>query len=467
LAAVASGEGAPPSGKHGYNMPDTTKFGLSKLQALFMELFGLSRQVALAASLLIVVVAGAGIYWFVHSAPPRTITISAGPAGSSLEMMADRFRTNLERSGVTLKILTSQGSQENLERLEDPSAHVDIAFVQGGVTNSLSRSAVVSLGSINYQPLLIFYRSDVPITLLSQLAGKRVAIGPQGSGTRALALALLDLNGIGTNGPATLLNIEGEEASRALLEGSVDAVFLMGDSASPQVIKKLLQTPEVQLYDFVQADGYSRKISYLNRLDLPRGSIDFGKDIPSHDVGLVAPTVELLARPELHPALSDLLLEAAQDVSGGPSLLRRRGEFPSPVQHDVPISADAQRFYKSGKSFLYKKLPFWLASLLNRVVVVFVPMLIILIPGLKLIPNMYRWRMRLMIYKWYRALLSLEREVMDGVNEGRRKTLSGRLDEIETAVNRMRVPASFADQFYVLRQNIMWVRKMLLETVAK
>jgi len=445
-------------------MADTKKLGLSRLQGFFMELFGLSRAVALAASLLIISIIVFAVFWFFHSAPPRTITISTGPVGSSFEATAEKYRDVLARprNGVTLKILSSQGSSDNLQRLENTSADVDIGFVQGGITNGLAGSGLVSLGSINYQPLLVFYQSVAPMVLLSELGGKRVAIGPEGSGTRGLALALLGINGIQPGDATKFLDLDAEAAGKALLDGSADAVFLMGDSAPPALMRKLLLTPGVRLYDFAQADGYTRRISYLDKLTLPRGSIDFGKDIPSHDVSLLGPTVELLARPKLHPALSDLLLEAAREVNGAGGLFKRRGEFPAPLEHDVPISADAARFYKSGKSFLYRTLPFWLASLVNRILVAFVPMIVILIPAVRIIPNIYRWRIRMLLYKWYRALLALEREPVTNMTAKKRAELTSRLDEIELAVNRMRVPASFADQFYVLRQNIGYVRNLLM-----
>ncbi len=256
-------------------------------------------------------------------------------------------------------------------------------------------------------------------------------------------------------------DLDADDAAKALVDGKVDAVFLMGDSASPQVMRKLLLTPEIRLFDFTQADGYTRRISYLTKLELPEGSVDFGSNIPSQDVRLVGPTVELLARPSLHPALSDLLLEAAREVHGGPSLMRKRGEFPAPIEHDYPISADATRFYKSGKSFLYRTLPFWLATLVNRMLVAFVPVVVVLVPGLRMIPALYRWRLKLLIYRWYRALLRVERELLIPVQTEQHAELVERVGEIETAVNRMKVPASFAEQFYVLRQHIDYVRARL------
>jgi hypothetical protein len=235
----------------------------------------------------------------------------------------------------------------------------------------------------------------------------------------------------------------------------------MGDSASPQVMRQLLLSPDVRLLNFTQAEGYTRRISYLYKLELPKGSLDFGKDIPPHDVYVLGPTLELLARPGLHPALCDLLIEAAKEVHGKASLLKRKGEFPAPLEHDYPISTEASRYYRSGKSFLYRSLPYGLASVANRVLVVFVPLLVLLIPSLRVVPPLLRWRVKLSLYRRYGALLAVERELLRPVTHEQREQLLARLGEIENAINKMKVPASFADQFYGLRGDIGFVRDRL------
>jgi hypothetical protein len=330
------------------------------------------------------------------------------------------------------------------------------------VTNGINTDKLVSLGSVAYEPLLVFYRSAAPVDFLSELNGKRLAIGPVGSGTRFLAFALLAANGIKPGGATVLLDLDAEGATKALLASTVDAVFLMGDSASTQNMRELLRTPDIRLFDFTQADGYARRIHYLNKLELPKGSIDLGENIPPHDVYLIGPTVELIARANLHPALTDLLLEAAREVHGRAALLQRRGEFPAPLEVDFHLSGEARRFYASGKSFLYRSLPFWLASRVNRILVVFVPMIFVLIPGLRFIPSVYRWQIRLRIYRSYRALLVLERESFAPSTPEKREELLSQLDHIEKAVNEMKVPASFANEFYGLRGHIVFVRDRLM-----
>ena len=379
-------------------------------------------------------------------------------------MTRSRSQGDGSSCGVTLTILKSEGSLENLERLEDPKFKVDVGFVQDGVAKGQKTDKLVSLGSMFYEPLFIFYRNGKQLDVLSQFSGKRLAIGEDGTGTQVLALELLDRNGIKPGGPTQLLEIDDDEAAEALLAGKIDAAFMMSDSASSKLVHDLLRKPGVKLFDFSQADAYTRRLSYLNKTVLPKGSIDFGKRIPEQDISLVSPTVELIARADLHPALSDLLLEAATEVHSKAGLTNKRGEFPSPRENEYRISPDAARFYKSGKSFLYRYLPFQLASLLNRVVVVFVPMLLILIPSVRSIPKVYRWQMRLRIIRWYRALLVLEKDMSAGpVRPDQKEEIERQLAHIERAVNKMKVPASFADQFYGLRVNIDFVRTKLTQ----
>ena len=258
--------------------------------------------------------------------------------------------------------------------------------------------------------------------------------------------------------------MDDEDAEKALLEGKIDAAFMMSDSASSQTMRDLMRQPGITVFDFSQADAYTRRVRYLNKLVLLKGSIDFGKNIPDHDINLLSPTVELVARTDLHPALSDLLLEAATEVHSRAGMYQRRGEFPAPREHEYPISSDAQRFYKSGKSFLYRYLPFWLASFLNRILVVILPMILVLIPMLKNLPTIYRWRMRLRILRWYRALLVLESNLSMNMISEKREELLSRLSHIEQAVNNLKIPASFAGQFYSLRGHIAMVRERLMNS---
>jgi hypothetical protein len=235
----------------------------------------------------------------------------------------------------------------------------------------------------------------------------------------------------------------------------------MGDSATPESMRELVHSPGIRLFDFVQAEAYVRRFRYLSKLELPAGSLDLGRNTPPQSLTLIAPTVELIARPSLHPALSDLLIEAAREVHGRATLIQRVGEFPAPLDHEYPISDDAARYYKSGKGIAYRYLPFWAASLVDRALVVLVPIILVLIPGLRLVPVLYNWRAKARIYRPYGELMALERAAMAQPTSDQRTELLQRLDGIEKSVIALKMPGSFADQVYVLREHINFVRQQL------
>lgn len=426
------------------------------------ELYGRSIILFMLAMLTIIFVICVAVFTFFNSAAPTTITIASGPPGSIFERHAQKYKEILAREGVRVIILPSEGSTDNLHKLAERNGEADVGFVQGGFEPGLDTSHLMSLGSISYQPLLVFYHGETR-TLISDFAGDTLNIGAPGSGTHTLALAILEENGITPGGDTALAMQDSQQPVRDLLENRIDALFLMGDTASVELMRKLVQTPGINIFNFTQADGYTRRIKYLNKLVLPEGSLDLGKNIPVNDLYLLAPTVELVARENLHPALSDVLLEAAREVHGTAGLFRKKGEFPAPLSQEFRISPDATRYYASGKSFLYRNFPFWVASLINRVLAVLVPIALLLIPGLRIAPMVYRWRIQSRIYPWYKALLELERDAFGApVDMAKREKLLLQLDHIEDKVNHIKIPASFGDLFYGLRGHIGFVRSRLL-----
>jgi len=412
-----------------------------------------------------VLLAGAAALWVavkaVRFAPPSRIRIASGPDGSGYRNSAEKYKKIIEHYGVKVDIIPTRGALDNLEKLADPRAKVDVGFVQGGLTEGIDTSRLVSLGSMFAQPLMIYCRSQKPPELLSELRGKRLAIGPEGTGARVLALNILRANEM-DRPPTVLLDLGGAEASKALLAGHIDAAFLMGDSATPEVMRSLREVPGIELLTFRQAEAYLRKFRFLSKLTLPEGAMDLGRNYPPRTIDLIGPTVELVARSSLHPALSDLLISAAREVHGGPGLFRTAGEYPAPLARDFPISRDAERYYKSGEQFLYKTLPFWLATLVDRLLVVLLPLLVVIVPATRIAPAVYRWRVRSRIYRWYGALMAIERDMRAHPNADGRQEILQRLDDIMEAVNGIRTPLSFADQLYVLRDHVAAVRRRLV-----
>ncbi len=404
---------------------------------------------------------------YISPAPPHKLTMVTGPADSTFARVGERYKKILAREGITLTLLQSEGSVDNLNRLSDPKSKVDIGLVQAGLTTS-ETSDLVSLGSMFFEPVLLFYRGSTDMQRISELAGERVAVGPEGSGVRALALALLKANGIEEQGSSRLSSLEGTAAAKALIDHQLDAIFLTGDSASPQAAKELLHTEGVRMFGFARADAYLRRFPYLNKIPIPAAAFDLGVGLPANDINMLAPTVELVAHAELHPALVDVLLSAAYQVHGRASVIQSAGEFPNPTAYLFPIGQEAERYYKTGsKSVVYRYLPFWLASLVNRLLVVLLPIIVVVIPGLRLLPQLYRWRVNRRIHSRYSELMSLEKETLrPDVTPQRRAELLKQLEHIERRAIGERTPGSHADQLYLLREHIEFVRENLARESA-
>lgn len=253
---------------------------------------------------------------------------------------------------------------------------------------------------------------------------------------------------------AILQSLDGDDAIKALLAKKVDAIFVMSELTRGRKVRELMQQPGIRLMNFAQADGYLRRLKFMSRLTAPQGSFDLGLNLPPHDVQLVGTPIELVAREELHPAISDLLIAAAREIHGKPGMFRKSGEFPTPVEYEIPLSEEAKRYYAAGAPFLYKRFPFWLASLIDRVLLVLVPLLIVVVPVSRLVTPLYTWRMRSRIYRLYGSLILIEREMQLERTPEREQQIKERLQQIETAVDLLQLPLAFADQLYVLREHI-------------
>jgi TRAP-type uncharacterized transport system substrate-binding protein len=423
-----------------------------------IETFGFTPWFASIVAVFLSLLAVAALGWLWLSAPPRKITIATGPEGSSFYRYAQAYKTNLATKGVAVEILETGGSLDNLRRLTAKDSQVDLAFVQGGLTGEKAPPGVVSLGSVAYQPVWVYYRGEARIARLSELAGRRLGIGAPGSGTHALATAMLAANGI-TGAPSVLVEQPAEAAAADLMAGKLDAVFFMGEAAPLQTLRTLMRAPGIRMFSFEQADAYARRIRYLEKIVLPQGAFDIERNLPPQDVTLVGPVVELLARKGFNAAVSDVLLDQARLVHGRLGPYTKRGEFPAPLERDFPLSDDALRFYKAGLGFTYRMIDsFWAASLINRVLVAIVPLILLLVPAFRILPLAYRWTVQLKIYRCYRPLLALEKEVHLPLTPQQRAEFEARLDEIAAEVEALTVPVSFAFQYYTLKNHVAFVR---------
>jgi TRAP transporter TAXI family solute receptor len=393
--------------------------------------------------------------FFIEPGPPRRIVVSTGAVDGGYHMYAQRYKEILARDGVTLELQSSAGSQENVGRLMDKASSVEVGFFQGGSAFAANAPDLQSLGSIYFEPLWVFYRG-AEVRDFGGLKGKRLAIGPEESGTRALALQLLAVNA--TVMPPTVLSTEtGQQAVDMLIQGKLEGVFLVAPAESP-LVERLVSAPGIRLLSLERADAYARRFPYLTKLTLPRGVFDFINNVPAEDVTLVSPTANLLARDSLHPALAFLLMRAATEIHTSAGLLSKTGEFPAPLNSEFPLSPEAKRYYKSGPPFLQRYLPYWVAVLVDRLWIILLPSLALVVPLTRIIPPIYRWRVRSRIYRWYARLKEVELELEEELPDDKLQELLKRLDDIERSVNRINTPLAYTDNLYLFKQNVDLVR---------
>jgi TRAP-type uncharacterized transport system substrate-binding protein len=396
---------------------------------------------------------------FVEPAPPRHVVLSTGPADSGYHAFALRYREILARDGVTLELRTSQGSLDNVGRLMDAAADVDAGFLQGGTSFAVNAPGLVSLGSLYYEPLWVFYRGR-EIDDLTGLRGRKIAIGPDFSGVRTLALQLLAVNDV-VLPPTELLPLGGDDAANALLAHAVDAAMFVAPGQSPTV-ERLIHEPGVRLLSFERGEAYTRRFPYLTRLTLPEGTFDLARNVPRGDVILIAPTANLLVRNELHPALAYLFMRVATQLHGEAGLFNRRGEFPNTKDADFPLSPEAQRYYASGTPFLQRYLPYWAANLVDRLWVMLLPVLAVVVPLVRVLPPLYSWRMRSRIYRWYARLKEIELQLERATAQDELNEMLAGLTDIEAAVNHIATPLAYSANLYSFRQHIDLVRGRVL-----
>lgn len=399
-------------------------------------------------------------YMFVEPAPPRHLVIATGSEEGAYFHFGQLYRERLAREGIDLTVRPTAGSVENIRLLEKGT--VDIAFVQGGTgTGAGAGNELRSLASLYFEPLWVFVGANTQIGRLADLRGRRVAVGVEGSGTRAISLRLLADNGVRQD-TATLLPLGGSEAAQALLRGRIDAAFLIV-APSADVVRELVGAAHVRLLSFERADAYVVRYRFLSRLTLPQGAVDLAADVPPVDTTLVAPAATLVVRKDFHPALSDLFLRVANAIHSEPGLFETAGEFPSRQYLEFPISDDARRYFQSGPPFLQRFMPFWAATLVDRLKIMLLPLITLIYPLFKAVPPAYRWRMRRRINRWYRDLDAAEHNLKPGMSDDEVERQLAELDRIEQNVRQLSVPLSYADSVYTLRLHIALLRDELRE----
>ena len=397
-------------------------------------------------------------YQFVEPAPPKKITIATASANGAYFAFATEYQQLFARENIELEILETSGSVENLKLLQEKKA--EVAFLQGGIGKESDYPEFRGLASLYHEPLWIFVKKDLEVTTIQDLRGLRVAIGEEGSGTRKMALQVLSDNNLAQGDKVQLLPLNGTDGARELLLHNIDALFLVTRAGSP-LVRQLTLDQRVRLVDMERAEAYTRLHKYLSQVILPQGVLDMEKNIPDQDVHLIAPAATLVTNGDLHPALTDLLIQITAAVHKDATILSVGKTFPSPDNLDFPLSKEAERYYRSGPPFLQRYLPFWAASLVDRLKLMILPLIALLLPLTKVLPPTYQWRMRSRIYRWYDELHELDVYTWENADSEVISQALSVLDEMEHDVRQVEVPLSYSEELYHLRLHIELLRNQL------
>jgi TRAP transporter TAXI family solute receptor len=411
-------------------------------------------------------------YWWLQPQPPRRVTLATGPAGSAYAEFGQRYARALATNGIEVVLKPSEGSSDNLQMLRNGTA--DVGFVRGGSADVVAdeEAGLSSLGSLFYEPLWIFYRSDAARTVnrktgtlesIAQLKGLRVNVDKPGSGVPEIMERMLRANHLDASA-LQLSNLEQTPATEALQAGLLDVIVLASAPQSP-LVQQLLRAPGIALMDLAQSDAYSRRFAFLSAVSLPRGVVDLARDVPTHDVSMLAATTSLLAREQTHPALRQLFAQSAQTLHGDAGWFNRARDFPNTRTSELPVSPEGDRAINGTPPFWQRYLPFWASNLIERMWLVLGGLVVLMLPLSRVVPPLYQFRVRSRVFRWYGQLRDIETQLESA--EADREALLTKLDDLDRRVNKVAVPLSYADELYALRNNIAAVRQRVQASVGR
>ena len=401
---------------------------------------------------------------FIQPEVKKEFTIATGSKGGQYYKTALLYKQILEEEKVKVNIITSSGSVENIKLLNEKKA--DIAFVQNGISIKENKNNLEAIASIYYEPLWLFYKTeDYTMDYIIQLVTKKIAIGEDGSGTNDLALRLLNENGINNNN-STIISEQTKNSTELLLNGKIDAMFIVS-SAKSEVVKKLLENPDIRVFSFKRAKAYSRKYNFLESLTLYEGTIDLYKNIPYENINLLTTSASLIINADFPEELTRLVLKKIKNIHNKKDLFEKTDQFPNISNINIPLNEEALRYYTYGDTWLEKIFPYWIASNLDRLKILIIPLLTLFIPLFKGVFPLYRWSIRSKIYRWYKEINEIDTQAdlvkKDKLNDTLEELLLLK-KEIKTEI---KVPTSYMGEYYNLIIHLEHVIEELTKKVSK
>ena len=437
---------------------------MAKTRRILMDFIrkNIYNPIAFGIAFLVLVAILFATLWVLVPPPPRSIQLATGLPTGLYQQFGERLQKELTEEGISLRLRTTGGTSDNLALLNDPHSGVDFAMVQGGVADLSKHPKLVSIAGVFYEPVWVWYReASFPnesgrLGLLSQLKGKRVSIGNEGSGTLSLASQLLEASGLSMNDIRTE-KLKPLEALEKFKKGELDAIFLVSAAEAP-LLKSFYETPGIRLMSFEQAEAYVHLFPFLSKVTVPRGMVSIAYDLPRQDIQVLAATATLVGKEGINPALVTLLLGDTYDILKSYAYLQKPGEFPSGTGLDFPLHVDAEIYLKDGPSLLHRHLPFWTAVWIGRFAKIVIPLLVIFIPLFTYIPAAKNLLLRLKLSRVYEELKLIEK---NAANPDLKEKNFKELEDIERRVGNIKVSMLDAKELYDLKGHVGEVRGRL------
>ena len=394
--------------------------------------------------------------------PPKTSHLATGQKGSSYSLLAEKFAEYFARHGVTLELVETPGLVKGLEDVRDDASKVNASFLMAGSAKPGQYPDLVSLGSLKYSPVWVFHRGAAPVgdNPLVELLRRRIAVGMHGTTTRRMLEDLLSLHGVALEARPNFFEGTHEEAAERFARGELDAVFIVDGIDSPTV-RRLLAVPDRKLLEFDLVDAYVKKLPFLEKVRMPRGSADLVTVYPPKDLTLLASTVTLVVEKGTHPAIQWLFLRAAESISRDRTeFFSKNDDFPKYIDRNVALSEVGERYFAGGLPVVFKYLSNTLATLVDGTWAVLLAVFAVFLPLFGWVLSLREYPANKILYDYWQDLRDLEHDLDCIETEADAQLIVDQLDEMLADVLETWVDDSLIHRYYGLRRTIGEIREL-------